>query len=100
MCVWAWIAPRVRDRTKIVHPRRAKPRAASSEGAPCSDFARAARCARRASSRPLVVGVRVPRWRAGEAKERRARGATDRAREEEEEEMTAAARDVPAELRR
>ena len=46
--------------------------------------ARCARCARRASSRPLVVGARVPRRRAGGAKERRARGATDGTREEDQ----------------
>ena len=83
------------------HIRRAKPRAASSEGAPRSGSLRAARVVSR-SARVLAParGARATRRRAGGAKERRGRGAADGTREEEEEERTAAARDVPAELRR
>ena len=83
------------------HIRRAKSRAASSEGAPRSGSLRAARVVSR-SARVLAParGARATRRRAGGAKERRGRGAADGTREEEEEERTAAARDVPAELRR
>ena len=83
------------------HTRRAKPRAASSEGVPRSDFPRAAPVAlRSARVHAPARGARAPRRRAGGAKERRARGATDGTREEDQEERTTAARDVPAELRR
>ena len=83
------------------HTRRAKPRAASSKGAPRSGSLCAARVVSR-SARVLAParGARTPRQLAGGAKERRGRGATDWTREEEEDERTAAARDVPAELRR
>ena len=103
------IAPRVRYRTTTTfvrlktkkHIRRAKSRAASSEGAPRSGSLRAVRVVSR-SARVLAPtrGARATRRRAGGAKERRRRGAADGTREEEEEERTAAARDVPAELRR
>ena len=83
------------------HTRRAKPRAASSEGVPRSDSPRAAPVAlRSARVRAPARGARAPRRRGGGAKERRARGATDGTREEDQEERTTAARDVPAELRR
>ena len=86
------------------HTRRAKPRAASSEGAPHSDFPRAAPVASStARFRAPARGARAPRRRASGAKERRMRGATDGTRAEDNEERTtaaAAALDVPAELRR
>ena len=68
---------------------------------PRSDFPRAAPVAlRSARVHAPARGARAPRRRAGGAKERRARGATDGTREEDQEERTTAARDVPAELRR
>ena len=86
------------------HTRCAKPRAASSEGAPHSDFPRAAPVASStARFRAPARGARAPRRRASGAKEQRMRGATDGTRAEDNEERTtaaAAALDVPAELRR
>ena len=55
---------------------------------------------RSARVRAPARGAHAARRRAGGAKERRARGATDGTREEDEEQRTTAARDVPAELRR
>ena len=67
------------------HTRRAKPRAASSEGAPRSDSPHAVPVASRSARvHAPARGARAPRRPAGGAKERHARGATDVTGEEQE----------------